>query len=58
MDERTVFEQVKDMSIDEFAKFLFNLYNKGWSDGSRSVDDESYIYAVYPNQTDLYPWIP
>ena len=56
MDERTVFEQVKNMSVDEFAQFMFNFYNKAWSDGTRHEDSEGYIYAVYPYQTELYPW--
>ena len=47
----TVFEAVKKMNKKEFSEFLFMLYNMGWFDGAKRVDDEEWVYqrmADYP----------
>ena len=54
--EHTVYGKVKEMTIDEFADFLFNFYNKAWCDGSRGEDDETWVRCVYPYSIALFPW--
>ena len=47
----TVYETVMQMSEDDFAKFCFDLYCKGWADGEHNVDDGGWIrcnIANYP----------
>ena len=48
---KTVFEAIKEMSKEEFSEFVYSIYNKGWFDGKKNVDDEDWIYnclADYP----------
>lgn len=54
--EHTVYGKVKSMTVDEFATFLFDFYNKAYRDGSRGEDDDDWVYSVYPYQIDLFPW--
>lgn len=50
-----VYEQVKNMTMDEFRDFCFWLYNEGWFDHSNGIDGESWFYACYPEQEEVYP---
>lgn len=64
-----VYEQVKNMSMEEFRGFCYWLYNEGYSDRGNAVkgndgmyhvvpvDNEDYFYYVYPEQKDVYPEI-
>lgn len=51
-----VYEQVKNMTMDEFRNFCFVLYNKGCSDGANHVSDEGWIYCCYPESKVLNPF--
>lgn len=54
--EHTVYGKVKNMTIDEFAEFLFCFYDKAWHDGRNSEDDEVWVKRVYPYCVNLFPW--
>lgn len=50
----TVFQKIQGMTEQEFAGFIFAVYNKGWFDGVNGVDDEAVFGAYLLNQDEQY----
>lgn len=47
----TVYEYIKQASKEQFRDFCFQLYNKGWFDGTKHEDDENYVFYCLPDIT-------
>lgn len=39
----TIYESVMKMNKEQFSKFCFSLYNKGWFDRAENLDDEDWV---------------
>lgn len=49
--EMTVYEYIKQASKKQFQDFCFQLYNKGWFDGTKHEDDENWVFYCLPDIT-------
>lgn len=47
----TIYEYIRQASKEQFQDFCFQLYNKGWNDGTNSEDDENWIFKCLPDIT-------